>query len=1033
MKRAVFLGIIALFLILFIQPASADADNNTVLIEVDFSASPASGNAPLDTILTPDVNRAIPMEFRWDYYDNGTFTTVEKSQTGSRNVPDQLLTPRGIATDGTYLFIADTGNERLLRLRASDFGFENRNGSYGTGTTGNLFRTPYGLALNASTGYIFTTETTNNRVQTHQFNITLSLDFRFITRKGGTSAGTGIDQFSAPNDICDGMDGYVYVVDTSNTRVVKRFANNLTFVAFNQSPLTTGLRGCVVHGANISLVENHRIREFFKETLTATGRVYGTTASGSTDYTMNTPTGVTTDGAYLYIINSAAGQIRKISLTTYNYTAKAGSVGTGTGQLSNSASHLVYNPADSLLYISDTGNNRINVWTTALAYSKQYNPTLAATPIRDLFNSPQAVSVRNGMVAVADTSWHRVHTYYQNLTRINSSAYNTSNTGNGRFNTPRGVAISTDGQYLFVSDSSNHRLQKLDLSTFQYMTKIGGTAAGTGQNQFNTPYGISCDDTLVYVADASNHRIKSHLVSDLSFYANTTSTTAGSGDGRFNSPRDAYVYGDFIYVPEVGNDRVQVLHRLNLTYYQKYGTVGTGNDQLTNPEGVCADGTYLYVMDTGNNRIVKRWLNNLSYVSAAGTRNTGTSENGIYNPSSCNVKDGILYVSDRANHRIVRFHASNLTYYIPQVSHTYPSPGLFSVKLTVRGLFDAFAQKSDYINVSAGGAPPIVDFAANTTAGVAPLAVLFNDTSTGAPPTSWTWDVEDDSVPDYTTQNITHTYTQFGNYSVTLTAANAYGSNSTTKINYITVGEEVAADFTANQTSGVQPLPVQFTDTSTGNVTSWDWDFGDGNTSTSQNPAYTYVDSGTYTISLTATNAGGNDTETKTDYITVDVAPPAAEFTANTTSGTAPLDIEFTDQSTNSPTSWDWDFGDGNTSTSQNPIYTYVGAGTYTVSLTATNAGGSNTEIKTDYITVSLAPVPPTAQFTANTTSGTVPLVVLFTDQSTNTPTSWTWDFGDGNTSAQQNPNNTYATAGTYTVSLTATNIAGNETETKTV
>ena len=80
---------------------------------------------------------------------------------------------------------------------------------------------------------------------------------------------------------------------------------------------------------------------------------------------------------------------------------------------------------------------------------------------------------------------------------------------------------------------------------------------------------------------------------------------------------------------------------------------------------------------------------------------------------------------------------------------------------------------------------------------------------------------------------------------------------------------------------------------------------------------------------------------------------PVADFTADVTSGNAPLTVQFTDTSTGAPTSWSWSFGDGGTSTVQNPSYQYNNAGTYTVSLTATNAAGSNTETKTDYVSVS--------------------------------------------------------------------------------
>ena len=96
----------------------------------------------------------------------------------------------------------------------------------------------------------------------------------------------------------------------------------------------------------------------------------------------------------------------------------------------------------------------------------------------------------------------------------------------------------------------------------------------------------------------------------------------------------------------------------------------------------------------------------------------------------------------------------------------------------------------------------------------------------------------------------------------------------------------------------------------------------------------------------------------------------------------------------------------GNTSNEQNPVYTYSYAGTFTVSLNATNSGGSNTVTRTEYISVS-DPAAPTASFTASGRVGIAPLAIRFTDTSKNYPTSWLWDFGDGNTSTEQNPTHT--------------------------
>lgn len=153
-------------------------------------------------------------------------------------------------------------------------------------------------------------------------------------------------------------------------------------------------------------------------------------------------------------------------------------------------------------------------------------------------------------------------------------------------------------------------------------------------------------------------------------------------------------------------------------------------------------------------------------------------------------------------------------------------------------------------------------------------------------------------------------------------------------------------------------------------------------------------------------------------------AQPTANFSASTTSGCSPIVVNFTDLSTGSPTSWSWDLGNGTTSTLQNPSTTYTLPGTYTVVLTATNSGGSNTKTITNYITVTASP---TVGFTADSTAKCPPYNITFTNSSTaGTGTvSYAWDFGDGYSSTATNPSHIYATAGTYNVTLVATNSSG--------
>ncbi len=237
------------------------------------------------------------------------------------------------------------------------------------------------------------------------------------------------------------------------------------------------------------------------------------------------------------------------------------------------------------------------------------------------------------------------------------------------------------------------------------------------------------------------------------------------------------------------------------------------------------------------------------------------------------------------------------------------------------------------------------------------------------------------------------------------------------------------ADFSGSPTSGLPPLPVIFTDLSQNTVTSWSWDFGDGNTSLVQNPAHSYNDPGMYTVKLVVSGPGGSDSTTKTDYIQVNYFPPTADFTADITSGIAPLVVNFTDLSLDSVDTWNWDFGDGNTSAEQHPQHTYIDPGMFTVSLTVSGPGGSSNHSKTDYIVVNYAP--PTAGFLGYPTTGMPPLDVTFNDMSSDSVSSWSWSFGDGATSTLQNPVHTYDESGSYTVSLTVNGPGGSDTETK--
>ena len=179
------------------------------------------------------------------------------------------------------------------------------------------------------------------------------------------------------------------------------------------------------------------------------------------------------------------------------------------------------------------------------------------------------------------------------------------------------------------------------------------------------------------------------------------------------------------------------------------------------------------------------------------------------------------------------------------------------------------------------------------------------------------------------------------------------GSNTQTRTNYIIASTPApVAQFSGVPTSGSFPLTVAFSNSSSGSITSYAWTFGDGGTSTLQAPSHVYAAAGTYTVALTVTGPGGSNTQTRTNYITASTPAPVAQFTGTPTSGNSPLTVVFSNTSTGSITSYAWTFGDGGTSTVASPSHMYAAAGTYTVALAVTGPGGSNTQTRTNYVSV---------------------------------------------------------------------------------
>jgi len=1085
---------------------------------------------------------------------SGSESYVFVTKWGSQGSGDgQFNNPHGVAVDssGNVYVIETHPNDRIQKF-SSDGTFITKWGSYGSGD--GQFIYPYGVAVDSS-GNVYVADGDNHRIQK------ISSDGTFITKWG--SYGSGDGQFIYPTDVAVDSSGNVYVADYSNNRIQK-FTSTGTFITkWGAGGSGDGqfkeLWNLAVDSSGdvyVADLGNNRIQKF-----TSTGTfITKWGAGGSGDGQFQYPSCVAVDSSdNVYVVDMYNHRIQKFS-SSGSFITKWGSSGSGDGQFQYPRGITVDSSGN--VYVADRYNYRIQKFAPSPAnppvaaftglptsgtaplnvtytdnstnmptswwwnfgdgyYSTDQNPvhTYSGTStytdsdniiaIQNMAFTPPSMTVNKGAIvrwvntdAVAHTvtfttesgirssgplsssqgfsvkfdqpgvyeytcSIHpSIHgtvviestsTYTVSLTATNSAGSNTFSRTNyitvssgvitpvanftgtptsgtspltvtftdSSTNTPTswswsfgdGSSVNTTqrnpvhtytsaGTYtvsLTATNSAgsntftrtNYIAVGSTSETYVFVTKWG--TEGTADGQFKYPYGVAVDSSgNVYIADTYNSRIQKFDTTG-SFIAKWES--AGYSDVQFYYPTGVAVdSSDNVYVD--ANTRIQKFSS-NGTFLLKWGTAGTGNGQFWYPRDIAVDSSgNVYVADSGNYRIQK-FSSTGSFLTKWGSG--GSSDGKFYEPRGIAVDpSGNVYVADNGNNRIQKFN----------------STGSFLTKWGSLGSGDGQFNYPEGIAVDSSGNVYVADRDNYRIQ-------KFN--STGTFLTKWGTEGTGDGQFWYPS-----------GVAVDSSGIVYVADNENNRIQKFARESALAANFTATPTSGAAPLTVRFTDSSTGTPTNWNWSFGDGSSvnSTMQNPVHTYSSAGTYTISLTATNSVGSNTFTRTNYITVSsaVVVPVASFTGTPTSGTAPLTVTFTDSSTNTPTSWSWNFGDSSSvnATSQNPVHPYASAGTYTVALTATNSAGSNTLTRTSYITVSSAVVTPVANFAGTPTSGTAPLTVKFTDSSTNTPTSWTWNFGDGTYSTEKNPSHIYTNASTYTVKLTATNSAGSNTFTRT-
>lgn len=304
--------------------------------------------------------------------------------------------------------------------------------------------------------------------------------------------------------------------------------------------------------------------------------------------------------------------------------------------------------------------------------------------------------------------------------------------------------------------------------------------------------------------------------------------------------------------------------------------------------------------------------------------------------------------------------------------------------------------------------------------GCTPYETSFINQSSGA--SLYEWNFGDGGVsfeedPDYTFTNLD---TLSRVFTVTLTVTSAFGCIDEDSLNVL-VHPRPEAQFIADPLNQVFPNALVDVDNLT-NQGPWtfNWNFGDGNTSTQEQPGvHVYSTWGSYTIALTASSTFCIDTISR--VVTIEPPLPIAVFDT-LVEGCAPVSIQFNNRSEYG-VSFRWQFGDGATSSAENPFYSYQFPGVYTVTLTVTGPGGqTDTKTIANAITVHEQPI---ANFTFTPNEVEVPLEPVTFINYSQFADGYLWDFGDTNTSSEENPQHNYFSEGLFFPELIVFNDAG--------
>ena len=541
---------------------------------------------------------------------------------------DEYRVPSDAVVVGSYVYVLDSGNMRIVKRKASNLAFVKE--SYGLAAHGVA---PASLASDGT--YLYVTDAGPWGILVFKVS-----NLAYVGHYGPQGSGKG--KLTAPKGIAV-SGGRIYVADGFNNRLVKLTTWPISWVkSYGSVGNTVGKfhypSGIAVIGSNVYVADagNNRLVRL-SNTLTGAGWLVKS-SYGSPPVAFSTPWELAADGTHLYLFDAANHAVVKFTSAMSYVTSLVSAAGPtafntmmGMGASTAGLFLVHYGSNGAALDNQVTKNSRTTLATVATSGHSAPSP--------DKFLNSQSVAADAANIYLADAGRILV------CPRSGSTCTRSITTPIGI--TPAGLA--SDGTSLYATNANTQQVHKFDIATGSLLTSYG--AFGTGVDQLKSPGGIAFNPVSggqLYIADCGNNRIVVRKASDLTSAGQFGS--AGSGNTQFSCPSGIATDGPYLYITDAFNHRVVKYTAQLMLYQAQAGSLGTGPGQFQIPLGLASDGDSVWVTDPSSQRIQHLRASDLAYVDQI-TQIGGTA---FANPGPADVAsaDGKLIIMDAAHKRV---------------------------------------------------------------------------------------------------------------------------------------------------------------------------------------------------------------------------------------------------------------------------------------------------------------------------------------------------------------------------------------------